>query len=212
LGLKKKKKKKKKKKIVPLVVEFLTIVLNSDLAVEKVINLLSIGYLNVLPFLYVDVNILKFIYDLFILSANKVRNLSLLLSYSNILEYENFIKMYTYIFLSWWNFSFRCASIQYWGNGDILNEQLLKSSQESTIPYIVGLAEYLANTIPIISSSLELLFFFFFFFFLRDLTKTLSLPRVPTSYRYDKGIVKLVVLLILINIHLLTAPFRTQNI
>jgi len=82
------------------VVEFLTIVLNSDLAVEKVINLLSIGYLNVLPFLYVDVNILKFIYDLFILSANKVRNLSLLLSYSNILEYENFIKMYTYIFLS----------------------------------------------------------------------------------------------------------------
>jgi hypothetical protein len=39
-----------------------------------------------------------------------------------------------------------------------LNEKLLKSSQGSTVPYIVGLAEYLANTIPIIRSSLELHF------------------------------------------------------
>jgi len=42
-----------------------------------------------------------------------------------------------------------------WGH---LSEQLLKSSQGSTVPNIVGLAEYLANTISIISSSLELLF------------------------------------------------------
>jgi len=34
---------------------------------------------------------LDFFNDLFILFANKVRNLSLLPSYSNILEYENFI-------------------------------------------------------------------------------------------------------------------------
>jgi len=39
-----------------------------------------------------------------------------------------------------------------------LSEQLLKSSQGSIIPCIVGLEEYLTNTIPIISSSLELLF------------------------------------------------------
>jgi hypothetical protein len=49
-----------------------------------------------------------------------------------------------------------CNSIL--GNRDILIEQLLKSSQGFTVPYIVGLAEYLANTILIISSSLELLF------------------------------------------------------
>jgi len=42
---------------------------------------------------------LDFIDDFFILFANKVRNLSLLSSYSNILEYENFIKKYIYIFL-----------------------------------------------------------------------------------------------------------------
>jgi len=42
--------------------------------------------------------------------------------------------------------------------GEHLSEQLLKSSQESTVPYIVGLTEYLVNTIPIISSFLELLF------------------------------------------------------
>ncbi|KAG4101829.1 hypothetical protein H8356DRAFT_1332174 [Neocallimastix lanati (nom. inval.)] len=39
-----------------------------------------------------------------------------------------------------------------------LSEQILKSSQGSTVSCIVGLAEYLANTIPIISSSLESLF------------------------------------------------------
>jgi len=51
----------------------------------------------------------------------------------------------------------------------------------------VGHSEYLANTLPIISSSIELLFFFF----LRGLAKTLSLPRVQMSYRYGKGIVQL---------------------
>ena len=39
------------------VVEFLTIVLNSALAVKKVNNFLFIGYLNALPFFYVDVNL-----------------------------------------------------------------------------------------------------------------------------------------------------------
>ena len=37
--------------------------------------------------------------------------------------------------------------------------------------------------------------------------KWLLIRRVPTSYRYGKGIVQLKVLLILINIHLLTAQF-----
>ena len=52
----------KYKYIIPLlqleVVEFLTIVLNSAHTVEKVINFLSIIYLNnALPFLYVNVNL-----------------------------------------------------------------------------------------------------------------------------------------------------------
>ncbi|KAG4098970.1 hypothetical protein H8356DRAFT_1424142 [Neocallimastix lanati (nom. inval.)] len=55
----------------------LRFVLSSILAMEKVINLLSIGYLNALSFLYVD-----FINDLFILFANK-----------------NTINRYIYIFL-----------------------------------------------------------------------------------------------------------------
>jgi len=56
---------------------------------------------------------LDFIDDLFIIFANKVRNLSLLPSYSNILKYENFINRYIYTFL-FWNFSFRWATIRYW--------------------------------------------------------------------------------------------------
>jgi len=39
-----------------------------------------------------------------------------------------------------------------------LNELLTQSSSESTVPYLVGLAEFLSKTMPIISSSFELLF------------------------------------------------------
>ena len=39
-----------------------------------------------------------------------------------------------------------------------LNELLTNCSSESTVPYLVGLAEFLSKTIPIISSSFELLF------------------------------------------------------
>jgi len=58
-----------------------------------------------------------------------------------------------------------------------LSEQPLKSSQgsRSSVSYIVGLAKYLTNTIPIINSSLELLFERFS----KKKKKTLSLPRVP---------------------------------
>jgi hypothetical protein len=92
-----------------------------------------------------------------IIFANKVRNLSLLPSYSNILEYENFINRYINTFLL--EGISALDELQFdTGEQRHFSEQLLKSSQGSTVPYIVGLAEYLANTIPIISSSLELLF------------------------------------------------------
>jgi len=100
---------------------------------------------------------LDFIDDLFIIFVNKVRNLSLLPSNSNILEYKNFINRYIYTFLLGGISAF--DELQFdTGEQRHLSEQLLKSSQRSTVPYIVGLSEYLANTIPIISSSLELLF------------------------------------------------------
>jgi len=39
-----------------------------------------------------------------------------------------------------------------------LNELLFKGSSESPVPKIVGLADFLTSSIPIISSSFELLF------------------------------------------------------
>jgi hypothetical protein len=39
-----------------------------------------------------------------------------------------------------------------------LNEQLLNISQESSVPYVVRLTRYLAETTPIVSCFLELLF------------------------------------------------------
>ena len=146
---------------------------------------------------------LDFIDNLFIIFANKVRNLSLLPSYFNILEYENFINRYIYTLLLG---GISALDVLQFDTGEQrhLSEQLLKSSQGSTVLYIVGLAEYLANTIY--QSSVALLSYF-----LSGLAKTLSLPRVLTSYRYGKGIVQLKVLLILINTHLLIVLFRIKN-
>jgi len=101
---------------------------------------------------------LGFIDDLFIIFADKVRNLSLLSSYSNIFRImKNFINKYIFIFLPG---GISALDELQFDNGERrhLSKQLLKSSQGSTVQYIVGLAEYLANTILIISSSLELLF------------------------------------------------------
>ena len=78
-------------------------------------------------------------------------SLFLLPSYSHILEYENFINRY--LIYSFWNFSFRWVTIRYCGTGTF--------KWITPAPYIVGLEEYLANTISIISSSLELLFEWF---------------------------------------------------
>jgi len=139
------------------VVEFLTTVLNSALVVEKVNNHFIHWIFECSIFSLCRCKSLDFIDDLFIIFANKVRNLSLLPSYSNILEYENFINRYIYTFLL--GGISALDELQFdTGEQRHLSEQLLKSSQGSTVPYIVGLPEYLANTIPIISSSLELLF------------------------------------------------------
>jgi len=83
-----------------------------------------------------------FIDDFFILFANKIRN---------------FINKYIYIFLL--GGISALDELQFdTGERGHLSKQLLKSSQGSTISFIMGLAEYRTNTIPIINSSLELLF------------------------------------------------------
>jgi len=62
------------------------------------------------------------------------------------------------------------------------------------------------NTMPIINSSLELLFERFS---KKKKKKAFSLLRVPTSYKYDKGIVQLVVPVNSHQLtHLLIAQFR----
>ncbi len=58
-----------------------------------------------------------------------------------------------------------------------LNELLTRSSSESTVPYLVGLAEFLSKTIPIISSSFELLFDKY------RLIQTRSVDVVPIGHR-----------------------------
>ncbi|KAG4085845.1 hypothetical protein H8356DRAFT_1357007 [Neocallimastix lanati (nom. inval.)] len=90
-------------------------------------------------------------------------SLSLLPSY---LEDVNFINRYIYIF----HFGGISAldELQF----DTGETGTLNCSQGSSVPYMVGLAEYFANALPIISSSLELLFE-------RFSKKTPSLPRAP---------------------------------
>jgi len=107
---------------------------------------------------------LDFIDDLFILFANKVRNLSLLPSYSNILVYENFINRYIYIFLHGGISALDELQFDTWGNRKHLSEEFLKSLQGSTVPNIVGLMQY-RSSVALLSYPL------------RDLAKkTLSLP------------------------------------
>jgi len=116
------------------VVEFLTTVLNSALVVGKGEQSFIHWIFEYSTFSLCRCKSLDFIYDLFIIFANKVRNLSLLPSYSN-----------TFLLLgisALDELQFDKGEKRHW------SEQLLKSSQGSTVPYIVGLAEYLANIIP----------------------------------------------------------------
>ena len=80
-------------------VEFLTIVLNFVLVVKKVNHLFVQWIFECSTFSLCRCKFIDFIDDLFILFANKIRNLSFLPSYSNILEYENFIYRYIYLIL-----------------------------------------------------------------------------------------------------------------
>jgi len=108
---------------------------------------------------------LNFINDLFIIFRDKIRTISLLPTYSNILEYENFINKYIYIFLLGWISAL--DELQFdTGERRHLSEQLLNSSQVSSETVHRGLLFYLLWRLKsdpvkiesIISSSLELLY------------------------------------------------------
>ena len=111
--------------------------LNSVLAVKKVNNhfIHSIFECSTVPLC--RYKSLDFINDLFVLFENKVRNLFLFPSCSNILEYENFINRYIYLFLLG---GISALDELQFDNGKQkhLSGQHLKSSQGSTVPYICG--------------------------------------------------------------------------
>ena len=93
-------------------------------------------------------------------SLGKIRVFNHLSSYDSISDFEDYINHYIYFFL----FSGTLALNElHFDSGEQrqLNELLFKGSSESPVPKIIGLAEFLTITIPIISSSFELLFFLF---------------------------------------------------
>jgi len=102
-------------------------------------------------------NLLNFINDLYVLFARKIRDHNPLSSNDSFSDNDNYINHYIYMFLLGGTSALNELHFDR-GEQRHLNELLFKSSSESPVPKIVGLAEFLTNTIPIISSSFELLF------------------------------------------------------
>ena len=74
-----------------------------------------------------------------------------------LLELKNIIYNYIFTFLLGGTLAFDELRIDS-GEQRHLNDLLYEGSSESTVPYLLGLAEFLSKSIPIISSSMELLF------------------------------------------------------
>jgi hypothetical protein len=102
-------------------------------------------------------NSLNFIDDLYVLFLRKIRAFNPLSSYDSISDFEDYINHYIYLFLLGGTLVLNELHFDS-GEQRHLNELLFKGSSESPVPKIVGLAEFLTNAIPIISSSFELLF------------------------------------------------------
>ena len=102
-------------------------------------------------------NSLNFIDDLYVLFVRKIRELNPLSSHDSISDFEDYINHYIYSFLLGGTLALNELHFDR-GEQRQLNELLFKGSSESPVPKIVGLADFLTSTIPIISSSFELLF------------------------------------------------------
>jgi len=78
-------------------------------------------------------------------------------SYNSISDFKDYINHYIYLFLLG---GILALNELHFDSGEQrqLNELLFKDSSESPVPKNVGFAEFLTSTIPIISSSFELLF------------------------------------------------------
>ena len=101
-------------------------------------------------------NSLNFIDDLYVLFLRKIRAFNPLSSYDSISNFKDYINHYIYFFLLGGTLA---LNELYFDSGEQrqLNELLFKDSSESSVPKIVGLAEFLTRAIPTISSSFELL-------------------------------------------------------
>ena len=98
---------------------------------------------------------LYFINDLFNIFLEKFNTICNRTIMSDI-DINGKINKYIYLFLLGGTLAFNELQIDR-GERRLLNERL-NGSSESTIPYIVGFAEFLTKSIPLISSSMELLF------------------------------------------------------
>ena len=110
-----------------------------------------------LPFLLLDVIlwILSMIYIHCFQGSIEIFILTLLLDLLQILKNISIILYLCFLFGG----TLALNELQFdSGEQKHLNELLTQSSSKSTVRYLVGLAEFLSKTIPIISSSFELLF------------------------------------------------------
>ncbi len=102
-------------------------------------------------------NSLNFINDLFIIFSRKYRDLHSTTSFRSIVDFEKYINHFILMFLLGGTLALDELHIDV-GERRRLTELLIKSSAESSVPYLVGLADFLTKSIPVISSSFKLLF------------------------------------------------------
>ena len=100
---------------------------------------------------------LNFIDDLYVLFSRKIRAFNPLSSYDSISDFEDYINHYIYLFLLGGTLVLNELHFDRGEQRQLMN-YFSKSSSESPVPKIVGLAEFLTRAIPIMSSSFELLF------------------------------------------------------
>jgi len=95
---------------------------------------------------------LNFIDDLYVLFVKKIKVSNPLSFHDSFSDFEDYINHYIYLFLLGGTLALNELHFDS-GEQRQLNELLFKGSSESPVPKIVGLVEFLANAIPIISSS-----------------------------------------------------------
>ena len=148
-------------------------------AVVRENNLSFTGLWNAPVFPKIRYDTLDCINDIFIIFANQIEDYSLNTSYASIMDCERFILRYIYIFLLG-GIKKACSELHIDDNERRrLTDLLLNGSADSSVLYIVSLAEFLTLTIPFISSSFQLLLDRYK---VNDQTNTRSADVVPIGH------------------------------